>query len=65
MAEAFECCEFPDGALVWYDRNDQVIMRKTAKGLWFYQENLYRFDVWLDLVPLPHEEKVWLRLHFG
>lgn len=61
----FKRYELTDNALIWCDDAGTVVYRRSRSGLWYYNELLFSFDAWLELVQLPHEEKVWLRLHFG
>ena len=52
-------------ALIWCDDKGNVVYRRSRSGFWYINESPYSFDTWLELVDLPDEEKVWLRLHFG
>ena len=62
---AFTSREFPDSSIVWRLNGDEVPFWRRATGIWVINYRAYPFNEWLDLVKLPEEEKVMLKLRFG
>ena len=61
----FEKREYGAGHIDWSDGDKVVYWYNGSIECWIINHRIYSFDEWLNLVELPHEEKVWLRLHFG
>jgi hypothetical protein len=63
--------EWPDGDIWWYQhgklhRDDgPAITYQNGAEFWYVNDVLLSFDVWLDKVDIPDENKVMMKLKYG
>jgi hypothetical protein len=65
MSTEFTFREYDGGCLEWWPANSTAIYWRSSAGSWHINFTAYSFDRWIELVKLPEEEKVWIKLMYG